>query len=368
MIRRNFLKGVGVAGLASAAAVSAFPKPALAQGAKQLKMMTAWPRNSLGLGTSVERFAKRVAAMSDGSLTIRVFAAGELAPLFKELEKVSSGEADMYHSFDSYYQTSSKAFNFFSGVPFGLNAAEHGAWIRYGGGREAWDELGKQFGVKGFMAGSTGMQMGGWYNKEVRTLADYKGLQIRIAGLGAEVVRKLGGTTVSLPGNEIFPALQSGAIHACEWFGPWIDLAYGLYKVAKFYYYPGFQEPNSTMTVAIGLKVWDGLSAEHKAIIEAAADAENDAVLAEFNAKNAEALNILMTKHKVTLRRFSDDIMKALGEVAGDVITETSMSDEISKKVYDSFLKFRRNAVLYTKVTDQAYGDARLLPFRYGKT
>jgi TRAP-type mannitol/chloroaromatic compound transport system substrate-binding protein len=368
MIRRNFLKGVGVAGLATAAAAGSFPTPAIAQGGKQLRMMTAWPRNSLGLGTSVDRFAKRVAAMSDGALTIRVFAAGELAPLFKELEKVSSGEADMYHSFDSYYQTSSKAFNFFSGVPFGLNAAEHAAWIRFGGGREVWDELGKNFGVKAFMAGSTGMQMGGWYNKEVRSLADYKGLQIRIAGLGAEVVRKLGGTTVSLPGNEIFPALQSGAIHACEWFGPWIDLAYGLYKVAKFYYYPGFQEPTSTMSLGIGLKTWESLSAQHKAIIEAAADAENDAVLAEFNAKNAEALNILMTKHKITMRRFSDEIMKALGEVSGDVIAEAGNSDEISRKVYDSFLKFRRNAVVYTKVTEQAYGDARLLPFRYGKS
>jgi TRAP-type mannitol/chloroaromatic compound transport system substrate-binding protein len=366
MIRRDFLKGIGVAGLATASA-AALPTPAIAQGTKQLRMITAWPRNSLGLGTSVERFAKRVAALSNGNLTIRVFAAGEMAQLFKELEKVAAGDADMYHSFDSYYQTSAKAFNFFSGVPFGLNAAEHAAWIRYGGGREVWDELGKQFGVKSFMAGSTGMQMGGWYNKEVRSLQDYKGLQIRITGLAGEVVRKLGGTTVSLAGNEIFPALQSGAIQACEWFGPWIDLAYGLYKVAKFYYYPGWQEPTSTMTIGVSLKVWESLSAEHKAIIECAADAENDAVLAEFNAKNTEALNILMTKHKVTMRRFGDEVMKALGQTAGDVIEEAGTSDEISRKVYDSFLKFRRNAVVYTKVTDQAFGDARLLPFKFGK-
>lgn len=368
MIRRDFLKGVGVAGLATATAASSFPKPAIAQGGKQLRMITAWPRNSLGLGTSVERFAKRVAALSDGALTIRVFAAGEFAPLFKELEKVSAGEIDMYHSFDSYYQTTSKAFNFFTGVPFGLTAAEHAAWIRFGGGREVWDELGKQFGIKGFMAGSTGMQMGGWYNKEVRSLADYRGLQIRITGLGGEVVRKLGGTTVSLAGNEIFPALQSGAIDACEWFGPWVDLSYGLYKVAKYYYYPGFQEPSSTLTVAIGLKAWETLSAEHKAIIECAADAENDTVLAEFNQKNTEALSILMSRHKVTLRRFGDEVMKALGEAAGDVVAAAGAADDISKSVYESFLKFRRNAVVYTKVTEQAFGDARLLPFRYGKS
>ena len=238
----------------------------------------------------------------------------------------------------------------------------------FGGGREIWDELGKQFGIKSFMAGSTGMQMGGWYNKEVRSLADYKGLQIRITGLGGEVVRKLGGTTVSLAGNEIFPALQSGAIDACEWFGPWVDLSYGLYKVAKYYYYPGFQEPSSTLTVAIGLKVWETLSAEHKAIIECAADAENDTVLAEFNQKNTEALSILMSRHKVTLRRFGDEVMKALGGAAGDVVAAAGAADAISQNVYESFLKFRRNAVVYTKITEQAFGDARLLPFRYGKS
>ena len=368
MIRRDFLKNVGLAGLATAAATTSMPAPAIAQSGKQLRMLTAWPRNSPGFGTSAERLAQRVATMSGGSLTIRVFQAGETVPVFKELEKVAAGEADMYHSFDSYYQTSSKAFNFFTGVPFGLNATEHAAWIRYGGGREPWDDLGKQFGIKSFMAGSTGMQMGGWYNKEVKSLADYKGLQIAIRGMGGDVVRKLGGTALPLAGNEIFPALQSGVIDAGEWFGPWIDLSYGLYKVAKYYYYPGFQEPGSIVTLGIGLKSWDGLTAEHKAIIECAADAENDAVLSEFNAKNIEALNILMTKHKVILRRFGDEVMKALGEAAGDVVSDAGSADAVGKKVYESFQKFRKTAVVWTKVTDQAYGDARLLPFRYGKT
>ena len=367
MIRRDFLKNLSAAGVASAAA-STLAAPAVAQSKRELSMLTAWPRNSPGFGTSAERFARRIAAMSAGTLTVRVFQAGESVPLFKEFEKVSAGEADMYHSFDTYYQSASKAFNFFTGVPFGLNAAEHAAWIRFGGGREVCDDLGRKFGIKGFMAGSTGMQMGGWYNKDVKSLQDYKGLQIAIRGLGGEVVRKLGGTALPLAGSEIFSAMQSGVIDAAEWFGPWLDLAYGLYKVAKFYYYPGFQEPGSNVTVGIALKTWDSLSAEHKAIVECAADAENEAMLAEFNAKNMDALSILMTKHKVVLRRFGDEVMRALGEASGDIVADSGNGDDNAKKVYESFMKFRKSAVVWTKVTDQAYGEARLLPFRYGKT
>ena len=331
-------------------------------------MVTAWPKNFPGLGSSAERFATRVANASGGSLTVRVYAAGELAPVFKEMEKVQAGEADMYHSFDTYYQGASKAFNFFTSVPFGLTASEQTAWIRFGGGREVWDEFAKQFNIKGFQAGSTGMQMGGWYNKEVKTLADFKGLKIRMPGLGGEVVRKLGGTAVALAGPEIFPALQSGAIDAAEWVGPWNDLAFGFYKVTKFYYYPGFDKPNFSLTLGVNLDMWNGLTDSQRAIIENCADAENDMMLAEYNAKNIDALSILMTKHKVTMRRFSDDIMKGLGEASGDVIADAGNSDPVAKKVYESFMKFRKNAVVWTKVTDQAFADARLLPFRYGKS
>jgi len=366
MIRRDFLKKLSVAGLAGGAA-STLAAPALAQSNRELRMLTAWPRNSPGFGTSAERFAQRVAAMSGGSLTVRVLQAGEAVPVFKELEKVSAGEADMYHSFDSYYQSASKAFNFFTGVPFGLNAAEQSGWIRFGGGREVWDEFGQKFGIKGFMAGSTGMQMGGWYNKEVRSLQDYKGLQIAIRGLGGDVVRKLGGTALPLAGNEIFSAMQQGIIDAAEWFGPWLDLSYGFYKVGKYYYYPGFQEPGANVTLGVGLKTWASLSSEHKAIIECAADGENEAVLAEFNAKNTDALNILMTKHKVVLRRFGDEVMRALGEASGDVVADAGSGDPVAKKIYESFMKYRKSSVVWTKVTDQAYGEARLLPFRYGK-
>jgi TRAP-type mannitol/chloroaromatic compound transport system substrate-binding protein len=366
MIRRDFLKKLSLAGLAGGAA-SALAAPALAQGRRELRMLTAWPRNSPGFGTSAERFAQRVAAMSGGLLTVRVLQAGEAAPVFKELEAVSTGEADMYHSFDSYYQSASKAFNFFTGVPFGLNAAEHSAWIRFGGGREVWDEFGQTFGVKCFMAGSTGMQMGGWYNKEVRSLQDYKGLQIAIRGLGGDVVRKLGGTALPLAGNEIFSAMQQGIVDAAEWFGPWLDLSYGFYKVGKYYYYPGFQEPGSNVTLGIGLKTWESLSTVQKAIIECAADGESDAVLAEFNAKNTEALTILMTRHKVVLRRFGDEVMRALGEASGDVVADAGAGDAVAKKVYESFMKYRKASVVWTKVTDQAYGEARLLPFHYGK-
>ena len=286
MKRREFMKGAAVAGAGAAVAASTLPKPAIAQGKKELKMVTTWPKNFPGLGTGAERLARNITAMSGGSLTVKVFAAGELVPPFESFDAVSSGTADMYHAADYYWQGKSKAFNFYAAVPFGLTATEQAAWIHHGGGQQLWDELSKGFGIKPFMAGNTGVQMGGWFNKEVNSLEDYKGLKIRMPGLGGEVLRRIGAAAVSLPGGEIFPALQSGAIDATEWVGPWNDLAFGFYKVTKFYYYPGFHEPGTTLSSGVNLKTWEGLSADHKAIITTAMAAENDLSLSEFNARN----------------------------------------------------------------------------------
>jgi TRAP-type mannitol/chloroaromatic compound transport system substrate-binding protein len=367
MKRREFIKSAGVAGLATAAAASSFPKPALSQGRKQLKMVTTWPKNFPGLGTTAQRLADRITTMSDGSLSVKVFSAGELVPPFESFDAVSSGTGDIYHAAEYYWQGKSKAFNFYAAVPFGLTATEQSAWINHGGGQQLWDEVGKKFGVKPFMAGNTGVQMGGWFNKEVNSLEDYKGLKIRMPGLGGEVLRRIGAAAVSLPGGEIFPALQSGAIDATEWVGPWNDLAFGFYKVTKYYYYPGFHEPGTTLSSAVNLKVWEGLSSSHKAIVSSAMSAENDVALAEFNAKNNGALNTLVNKHKVKMRKFSDEVMNAIGKRAGEVVAEAGASDALTGKVYDSFLKFRKNAIGWSKLSDQAYWDARLLPFKYGK-
>ncbi len=365
MNRRHFLRGTAV-GVAGAAAASTFPAPALAQGRRELKMVTTWPKNFPGLGTGAERLARRITEMTDGALTVKVFAAGELVPPFESFDAVSSGTADLYHGAEYYWQGKSKAFNFFAAVPFGLTATEMNAWIHHGGGQALWDELSAGFNLKPFMAGNTGVQMGGWFNKEINSLEDYKGLKIRMPGLGGEVLRRIGAAAVALPGGEIFPALQSGAIDATEWVGPWNDLAFGFYKVTKYYYFPGFHEPGTTLGSGVNLKVWEELSASHKAAIDVAMAAENSMSLAEFNARNNDALDTLRTKHGVQLRQFSDDVLNAIGEASGQVVAEAAAGDAMTRKVYDSFLAFRKKAIAWSRLSDQAYWNARLLPFKYG--
>ena len=361
MKRRQFLTTAAVAGLAAS-----FPAPALAQGQRQLKMVTTWPKNFPGLGTGAQRLADRIGRMSGGKLTVKLFAAGELVPEFESFDAVSSGAADLYHAAEYYWQGKSKAFNFFAAVPFGMTAAEINAWIYHGGGQKVWDGLSAKFNLKPFLCGNTGVQMGGWFNKEIHSVEDYKGLKIRMPGLGGEVLRRIGAAAVTLPGSEIFPSLQSGAIDATEWVGPWNDLAFGFYKVAKFYYYPGFHEPGTALSCAVNLKVWESLSAEHKAIIEAAAAVENDFMLAEFNARNNDALAVLRNKHGVKLRRFSDSTLLAIGAAAGAVVSEVGASDAFTGGVYNSFIDFRKKSIAWSKLSDQAFWKARLLPFKYG--
>lgn len=366
MKRRTFLKGAAATGtVAAATAAAGFPAPAIAQGIRELKMVTTWPKNFPGLGTAAERLAKRIASMSDDKLRVRVFAAGELVPPFEAFDAVSAGTADMYHAAEYYWQGKSKAFNFFTAVPYGLTGPERLAWIYFGSGQELWDELSAQFNLKAFVWGSTGVQMGGWFNREVNTLDDFKGLKFRMPGIGGEVLRRLGVAVVNLPGGEIFPALQSGAIDASEWVGPWNDLAFGFYKVVKYYYYPGFHEPGTVGSFALNLKLWESLSKSEQEMIRTAAEAESAVASADFNAHNTEALEILLTKHGVELRKFPDKLLNTIGKVSGEVVAEVGTSDPFTKRVYESFLKFRKNAIAWGKVADQAYMNARLLPFKY---
>ncbi|MGE4218381.1 MAG: TRAP transporter substrate-binding protein, partial [Alphaproteobacteria bacterium] len=261
--------------------------PAVAKGIRELKMVTSWPKNFPGLGTAAVRVADRISAMTEGKFRITVYGGGEIVPPLKCMDAVQEGTADLYHSADYYYQGKSKAFNYFTAVPLGLTADEINAWIRHGGGQALWDELSAQFGVKPLLCGNTGVQMGGWFTKELTSVEDFKGLKMRMPGLGGAVIAKLGGTTVTLPASDIFQALQSGTIDATEWVGPWNDLALGLYKVAKFYYYPGFHEPGSALSFGVSLRLWESLSVSEKASFTAAAGAVNGISLAEFDAYNA---------------------------------------------------------------------------------
>jgi len=382
MKRRDFVKGAAIAAAgAGALALGACGKkedeaanapatpeaPVVAKNIRELKMVTTWPKNFPGLGTGAQRLADAITSMSDGTLTVKLYAAGELVPAMESFAAVSAGNADMYHGAEYYWQGKHKAFNFFTAVPFGLTASEMDAWLNFGGGQKLWDELTAGFNLKCFAAGNTGVQMGGWFNKEINTVEDYKGLKIRMPGLGGEVLRQIGASAVTLPGSEIFPSLQSGAIDATEWVGPWNDLASGFYKITKYYYYPGFHEPGSTLSCGLNKGVWESLSPDHQAIVSNACQAENNRMHSEFNAKNGGALDTLINKHNVDLRRQSDGILRAIGAASDDVLSSVGSGDDISKRIYANFMGFRKNAMGWTSLSETAYTAARALDHKLGR-
>jgi TRAP-type mannitol/chloroaromatic compound transport system substrate-binding protein len=360
MDRRSFLKKAGVGGAAAAtAAAAAFPKPAISQGMTELKMVTTWPKNFPGLGTGAQRVADRITAMTEGRITVKLYAAGELVPPFESFDAVSQGTADMYHAAEYYWQGKHKAFNFFTAVPMGFTAPEIDAWVNHMGGQALWEELSAQFNIQPFQAGNTGVQMGGWFAKEINSIEDIKGLKFRMPGLGGEVMRRLGANVVALPGGEIFPALQSGAIDGTEWVGPWNDLAFGFYKIVKYYYWPGFHEPGSALGVGINKGVFDKFSDSDKEIVRNACLAENNYMYSEFVANNGNALDTLVNEHGVLLKEFPNDVWDGFGDVSEEVVAEVAAGDDLGKRVYDSYTKARKNVGGWTKISEQAYTIAR---------
>ncbi len=322
-------------------------------------MVTTWPRNFPGLGTGAQRVADRITAASGGRIEVKLFAAGELVPAFESFDAVASGSAEMYHGADYYWQGKHKGFNFITAVPLGLTAQEQEAWIHFGGGQELWDELAAGFGVKGFLAGNTGVQMGGWFRNPITSMDDMKGLKMRMPGLGGEVLRQIGATAVALPGGEIFPALQAGTIDATEWVGPYNDMAFGFQKILKNYMYPGFHEPGSALSVGMNKAWWDGLNDADKALIEACCTAENDAMMAEFNARNGDSLTKLLNDEGVQLHKFPDEVFQAIADASEQVVADTANVDDIGKRIYESYAAFRKSVAGWSKLSDQAYMDAR---------
>lgn len=355
MERRKFLQGAAVAS-AGAATLST---PAIAQGKKMIRMVTTWPKNFPGLGTGAQRVADRITAMTDGRLNVKLFAAGELVPPFESFDAVSTGAAEMYHGAEYYWQGKNKGFNFFATVPLGMTSQELESWVHFGGGQKLWDELAGQFGVKAFLAGNTGVQMGGWFRNPIKSLDDMKGLKMRMPGLGGEVLRQLGASAVALPGGEIFPALQAGTIDATEWVGPYNDMAFGFQKILKNYMYPGFHEPGLGLSVGTNKKWFDGLSSSDQAIIEAACSAENDMMLAEYNARNGDALDKMISQDGVKLMKFPDEVFDQIAKISQSVVADVANAGPIEKRIYDSFAKFRKEVANWTSISDFAYMEAR---------
>ena len=358
MDRRDFLKksGVGAAALGSGLALS---RVAEAKAEFKWKMVTTWPKNFPGLGTGANNLARLITEMSGGRLQVKVYGAKELVPAFEVMDAVSRGTAEMGHGAAYYWKGKAPAAQFFSTMPFGMTTHEMNGWIYYGGGQKLWDEVYAPFGVMGRPAGNTGVQMGGWFNKEINSLADLKGLKMRIPGLGGEVLKRLGGTPVNLPGGELFTALTSGTIDATEWVGPYNDLAFGLYKAAKYYYYPGFHEPGTCLEALISRKAYEALPKDLQSIVMNACRVVNSDMVAEYTARNPGALKQLLEKHKVDMRAYPDDVVKQLRKVSAEVVADLAAQDKQAKTIYDSYMKFLNDARPYTGVSDLAYLKAR---------
>jgi len=323
------------------------------------KMITTWPKNLPGLGAAPERLAQKLRVMSAGRLDIKVYGAGELVGALEVFDAVSQGTAQMGHGAAYYWRGKIPAAAFFATVPFGMNAQEMNGWLHYGGGLELWRELYAPFNLVPFAAGNSGVQMAGWFNKEINSVDDLKGLKMRIPGLGGEVLARAGGTPVVLPGGEIYTALQTGVIDATEWVGPYNDLAFSLHTAAKYYYYPGWHEPGPTLEAMVNKEAWDSLPADLQMMIEVATRAINDDMLSEFTARNNAALVNLVQEHGVQLRRLPDDVLLKLKAISKEVVAEAALENELAERIHNSYTTFQQDVARYHSYSEQAYLNAR---------
>jgi TRAP-type mannitol/chloroaromatic compound transport system substrate-binding protein len=335
--------------------------PAVATGLQEWRMVTTWPKNFPGLGTGAQRIADRITGMSDGRLTVKLYAAGELVPAFEAFDAVREDTAEMAHGSSVYWVAKHKSAPFFATVPAGITQQEHTGWLHHAGGQALWDELYGGFGLKPFLAGATGVQMGGWFKIPIRSLDDFKGLKMRIPGLGSEVINRLGATAVNMPGGEIMAALQSGVIDATEWVGPWNDLAFGFHKVAKYYYGPGFHEPNAALEAFVNKDKFAALPKELQLIVENACLAESGYMLAEFTAGNNTAQTVLTEKHGVEISRFPPDVVKAAFQAGIDVVRETANEGDLAKRIFESWWKFRTESMARAPYAEYGYMNDRAL-------
>ncbi len=357
--RRTLMRGALLGGATLAA--SPLPRPAIAQGRIEWRMATSWPRGLPGPGTGAERLAERIGALSDGRLTVRVFSAGELVPPFEVFDAVAGGTAELGHDAPHYNVAKSPAAAFYTSCPFGLTAAEHNAWLKYGGGQAAWDALYEPFGIKPFVAGNSGTQMFGWFRREITAVEDLRGLKFRTVGNLANVLSRLGVTIVGLPPGEIFTNLQSGAIDAAEWVGPYNDLTFGFHQVAPYYYGPGWPDPGAALELIVNRDAFEALPADLKAVVETAAHWANEDIHAEFTARSGPALRTLVEDHGVQLRELPEPVVAAMAEASSEMILELlDTVDPLSKAAIESYLDFRDAVAPWTRFGEYAALAARL--------
>ena len=362
--RRKFLKSASLAALAGGALACTKSQDATGGPAVQTKkqyrwkLVTTWPPNLPVFSEGVDLMAERIDAMSGGRLKIDVYAGGELLPPLETFDAVQQGTAEMGHGAAYYWAGKMQAAQFFTAVPFGMNAQQMYAWLTLGGGIQLWEELYAPFGVLPIPAGNSGVQMGGWFNREIGSVADLKGLKMRMPGLGAKVLAAAGAAPELLPGGEIYTSLERGVIDATEWVGPYHDYIMGFHKVAKFYYYPGWHEPGSTLELIVNKKAFDTLDSELQAIVRTAAHEMNGWMLAQFDVNNGIYLAKLRAETQVQIRAFPDDVMKTLKAISRDTVAALAASDPASGKVYASFAKFQKEAATWANLSERAFYDS----------
>ncbi|MBC6906076.1 ABC transporter substrate-binding protein [Saccharophagus sp. K07] len=323
------------------------------------RMVTTWPKRFPGIGLAPENFAELLRKMSNGRIQITVYGANEIVPAMGVFDAVSSGSVEMGHGAAYYWKGKIPASSFFASVPFGMNATEFNSWIHYGGGLELWREVYAPFNLVPFAGGNTGVQMGGWFNREIKSLADFKGLKMRIPGYAGEVFSRAGGTAVNIPGGELYTALQSGVIDATEWVSPYNDRAFGFQQIAKYYYYPGWQEPGPGLEFIINKKLYDSLPEDLQAMITAAARAINQDMHDEYTARNNTALKELIEHHKVDVRPFPDDVLQTLKKIAWEIYDETAAKDPTFARVWKSYREFLEDVSEYHKISEHYYYEKR---------
>jgi TRAP-type mannitol/chloroaromatic compound transport system substrate-binding protein len=353
--RRNALAAIS----ATLAVPAALATPAIAQGRQEWRLATSWPKNLPGPGVSAQRLADRITAMSEGRINVRLFAAGELVPALEVFDAVANGTAQLGHTASLFWAGKFPAAAFFTAAPFGLTPLEHMTWVMHGGGQQLWDELYAGSGVKPFMSGNTGFQMGGWFKREINSPGDLQGLKMRIPGLGGRAMERLGAVPVVLAPGEIYQALQSGVIDATEFLGPFSDYAMGFHKAAPFYYYPGWHEPNGTGEALVSLEAWNSLSADLQAIVECACAEVNAHGLTDAEWSNAETLNTMLNEERIDIRRFPAEVMEALRTANDEAMEELAGSDALTGKIIESYRNAARHQSNWSDVSVRAFLDMR---------
>lgn len=325
------------------------------------RLVTSWPKNFPGLGIGPENFAKLVKEMSNGRIQIHVYGAGELVPALGVFDAVSTGSVEMGHTAAYYHKGKIPASPFFTGVPFGMNLLEQNAWLNYGGGLELWRELYKPFNIIPFSGGNTGIQMGGWFNKEINSSSDLQGLKMRIPGIAGEVFNRAGGASVAIPGGELYTSMQTGVIDATEWVGPYNDRSFGLHEVATNYYYPGWHEPTAMLEFDVNIDAWNQLPEDLQKIVESAARTINADMLDEFIARNAIALEDLKNEFGIVPQPFPDDFLLELNTVANEYYAEEAEKDEDFARIMASHDEFKKRTYNWLKISERALYDYRAM-------